>query len=501
MDKKELKTVEEVVERAKEAIDVPYSEVEKLAAKYQQELGVNAHTGKGDIGQTYEEGWFNYVCNNESKPDFEEADVELKVTPYLKNSKGYRAKERLTLGMIGYKTENFEDFYESHFWRKNHRLLIMYYFYSQRLNKKDYAIKKLDLLELDKLPKRDFEIIKHDWQKIAFAVSNGKAHELTERDFTYLSPCTKGSGGQKPVLYNIAYPAAKKRAYSFKNSYMTVLFNQRMLSEEKGSSVIENVDLLRNTFFDDILLKIIEPYLGRTQKSLIEEFGIPKQGYNVNSVIVKKIFKCSCELDETDEFKKADYKLRTVTVNDKGMPKEDMPFGNFCFNEILREKSWKNSQVFEEMVAPKFLFVIFSLNKKGELELNNCMIWYLPNKDIKKLRTVWEKTRQVLSDGIILNQSTKHNKKGELIYCYKSNFPKASKFEVAHVRNKAKEVEYFEKNKHSDILPKPAHIIFVDEVPYELIEAPLPTGRVMTKQCFWFNKKYIKKQIEAHIIK
>ncbi len=37
---------------------------------------------------------------------FRDADIELKVTSFLINSRGYRAKERLSLGKINYKDEN-----------------------------------------------------------------------------------------------------------------------------------------------------------------------------------------------------------------------------------------------------------------------------------------------------------------------------------------------------------------------------------------------------------
>lgn len=502
MNKREYKTAEEVKKRAEEAIGIPFSEVRKLAEKFQTRYGLKAHTGKGDIGQTYEEGWFNYMCNNESKPDFEEADIELKVSPYLKNSRGYRVKERLVLGMIGYDTENFTDFYKSHFWIKNHTLLIMYYFYSKTLSKKDYTVKKVDLLELDKLPRRDFKIIKHDWEKIAKAVTSGKAHELTERDFVYLSPCTKGCGKQKPIKYNEFFPKAKKRAYSFKSSYMTELFNRRMLSEDEKSSVFNTTNALRGTTFDEKILGIIQPYLGRTQNSLIEEFGLESyRGYNVKNLILSKIFKIECELDETDEFRKANYRFRTITVNKKNMPEEDMSFGNFYFKDILKEKNWSESQVFEEMVAPKFLLAVFSYNVDGDTILNNCMFWYLPDKDIKKLKSVWQETKKVLMNGVVLEQSVTRNKKGKLIYTYLNNFPKTQKDGVAHVRNKARLCEYFVKNAYSDELPKKAAIKLIGKVPEELKDTPVPDGGVMTKQCFWFDKKYIKKQIEPHILK
>lgn len=83
MGNKEYKTPEEVKQRAEEAIGHSFKEIFELAQKFQQENGLKAKHGKGDIGQAYEEGWFNYACNEEAEPDFKDADIELKVTSFL----------------------------------------------------------------------------------------------------------------------------------------------------------------------------------------------------------------------------------------------------------------------------------------------------------------------------------------------------------------------------------------------------------------------------------
>ena len=40
---------------------------------------------RGDLGQLIERHHFHYECNSDSNPDFREAGVELKVTPYKIN--------------------------------------------------------------------------------------------------------------------------------------------------------------------------------------------------------------------------------------------------------------------------------------------------------------------------------------------------------------------------------------------------------------------------------
>ena len=332
MGNREYKTSEEVKQRAEEAIGHSFKEIFGLAQKFQQENGLKQKHGKGDIGQAYEEGWFNYACNEDAEPDFKEADIELKVTPFLINSRGYRAKERLSLGKINYKDENWDEYEESRFWTKNHHLLVMYYQYIRGVKRENFSIEKIDEILLEKLPERDQIIIQHDWEKIARYVKEGKAHELSERDFMYLSPARKGNGGDEKVKYNDRYPKAKPRAYSFKKSYMTKLFNERMLTPEEKSYILPDTVLQKGKEFDDILIETLKPYFGRTIDSLKKEFSNYRSGYSEKNDIIKQIYKSTSELEKTDEFQKANYKLRTLTVDEKGTPTQDMSFSAFDFD-------------------------------------------------------------------------------------------------------------------------------------------------------------------------
>ena len=60
-------------------------------------------------------------------------------------------------------------------------------------------------------------------------------------------------------------------------------------------------------------------------------------------------------------------------------------------------------------------------------------------------------------------------------------------------------VTYFCENANSVKLKNPAKVITLKEIPAELKDTPIPTGEYMTKQCFWFNKKYMKQQIKDFI--
>ena len=76
MEGTEYRTKDAVLERAQEIIGIPLKNVDKKG---------RLATGKGAIGTVIEESWFGYSPNSESEPDFPEAGVELKVTPYVRS--------------------------------------------------------------------------------------------------------------------------------------------------------------------------------------------------------------------------------------------------------------------------------------------------------------------------------------------------------------------------------------------------------------------------------
>lgn len=114
---------------------------------------------KGGLGDLIEECYFHYKCNNDSRPDFPDAGVELKVTPYkINKNKTLSAKERLIITMIDYFKVIEESFEDSHLWNKSQLILLIYYLYSKDIgNRLDY---KINYAKLFTPPEEDLEIIK-----------------------------------------------------------------------------------------------------------------------------------------------------------------------------------------------------------------------------------------------------------------------------------------------------------------------------------------------------
>src|SRR5690606_21630534 len=93
------------------------------------ELVAHGIRGKGNFGQVLERHYFLYELNSETKPDFAEAGLELKTTGIVRDSEGWRAKERLKLNQINFDTLHLETFDKSTFLEKNRRILLVCYHY------------------------------------------------------------------------------------------------------------------------------------------------------------------------------------------------------------------------------------------------------------------------------------------------------------------------------------------------------------------------------------
>ena len=410
---------------------------------------------KAPVGSILEESWFGYSINSESSADFAEAGVELKATPYLHTTKGIRAKERLVCNIINYMEEYKSTFYTSSFWKKCNTILLMSYEHKDGVEKGDFTIDEATLFSF---PTVDLAIIEHDWEQIITKVRNGMAHEISEGDTLYLGACTKGATANTLRPQPFSDIMAKQRAYSLKQSYMTYVLNNYIFGNEADEHIIKEPALLQDNSFEGYLLQKVRPYLGRTQKSILNEFHLETTAKNVNELILARILGLKGKITSTEEFKKANIVPKTIRVNTDGSITESMSFPTFDFIELSHE-TWEESTLRNYLAPAKFLFVIFQENHTGELVLDRLKFWNIPEEDLEEVHRVWQRTVDIINGGIKLESD------GLVIH---NNLPKQSESRVAHVRPHGKN--------STDTLA-------------------LPDGRQMTKQCFWLNRTYIMQQI------
>ena len=448
MEGTQYTTKEAVLERALEIKGIPLRDVDATG---------RLATGKGAIGTVIEESWFGYSPNSESEPDFPEAGVELKVTPYVRGKKGIRAKERLVCNMINYLEEHDKTLWTSAFWHKCNTMLLMSYEHLADQPKGNFTI---DEAVLFSFPEEDLPIIESDWVTIMDKVRDGRAHEISEGDTLYLAACTKGADSSSVRPQPFSDVMAKSRAYSLKSSYMTMILNKYIFGDTTSSRIIKNPDVLRKKSFEEYIIQTISKYYGMTQTELKTKFNIEGTSKRLNERLLAKMLGISGNIAHTEEFQKANIVPKTIRVQRGGLIKESMSFPTFDFIELSKEEEWEESEFYNFLAPTKFMFVIFSEREDGEYVFDRVQFWNMPSRDLEEVGRVWKRTVDTIRQGVVLTETPNG---------VKNNLPKQSESRVAHVRPHGKDA--------SDTLP-------------------LPDGRMMTKQCFWLNRSYIKQQIE-----
>ena len=325
-------TIEELLHYTEAIIGKTFKEID---SKHLLENTTNLKRNKGILGHVVESGFYKYPINSNPQADFDKIGVELKVTGYKKNKKGEKsAKERVSLSKIDFNNIVNEDYEYSKLIYKNKKILFIWYFYEKGKDIGDFLITDYQLYDMSK----DEETIKNDFYIIKQKVKDGRAHELSESDTSYLGACTKArTSADRTTQPNSDIPA-KPRAYSLKNSYMSGILN----------SIGTTISFDTNEFktVEEYVLAKLRPYIGKSQLEILEEITgqtykekIPK---NLNKMITDKIIGKDDELAEKDDlFKKTSFIIKNSPITPKGAYRERMSFRNLTLSEF--EDDWEDS--------------------------------------------------------------------------------------------------------------------------------------------------------------
>lgn len=411
----------------------------------------NNPKSKGSLGQLIEKHFFFYNPNSSSEADFNEAGVELKVTPYLIKSKGdLRAKERLVLTIINYMNDyKEEDFLKSHVYEKCALMLLVYYLYEPNKERLDYLINYIKIFQF---PEEDLEIIKNDYKIIIDKIKNGKAEEISESDTNYLGACTKGANSNSLREQPFSDVHAMQRAFCLKNSYMTYILNHYIVNQTDGyESVIKDANILKKQTLEQYIIDRLAPYYNQDIEYLKHKFDIPYQVSNKSFTYLLAKGMLNVVNDKIEEFEKANIKVKAIRLRPDGMPKECMSFPAFKYLDIINE-TWLDSELYETFSTTKYLFMIYQYTDDDTLIFKKSMFWHVPEKDLNtEIKRVWETTVEKI----------KNNEY--------DNLPRIKESPILHVRPHAQNAQD---------------------------TYPTPDGKHAIKKCFWLNASYIKKQIE-----
>jgi DNA mismatch repair protein MutH len=436
---------------------------ESLRTACDKSILTHNYGGKGNFGQLLEKFYFKYKPNSDALPDFPIAGLELKSTPLKKLKKNeYRSKERLVLNVINYLDIAEQNFESSSFWKKNANILLVIYLHNRDQNVLDYLITLVDEWIF---PEVDLQIIRRDWALIKNKIVAGNAHELSEGDTLYLGACTKGNAGGNLRPQPKSLIKAKQRAFSLKQGYVNHIIASisNNISGNYGK-LIPNASIAKAKTLEEIVLLKFKPYFNKTEKEIVKSIGVKLnvKSKNYYSSLAKAILGVDIN-KEIEEFVKADIEIKTVRLKENNLPKEDISFPVFNYEELVIEK-WDNSN-FKAILESKFLFVFFQFENR-KVVLREVKFWNMPYQDVQEAKKVWVKTKKIVLAGDIVKE-VKQNRR-------LTNFPSKKFSSVAHVRPHT--------SNSLNTLPIPTKDKVTKKLEY-------------TKHSFWLNNSYIRDEI------
>jgi DNA mismatch repair protein MutH len=430
------------------------------------EIEKHGYKGKGNFGQILEKYYFGYEPNSNAEPDFLEAGIELKSSPLkiLKNGQ-FKSKERLVLNIINYLKVHKEEFETSSFLKKNAHLLLVFYLHNKDLDLLDYLIK---LVGDWKYSKEDLIIIKKDWELINQKIKGGKAHELSEGDTFYLGACTKGSTAAKSLRKQpFNGIKAKQRAYSLKQGYVNHIIASIAQEEQEsyGKIITQGSILTHLKSIEEIVISKFEPYYGKTPIEIENIFNLElnRKAKSYFANLTKAILGIGLN-KKIEEFEKADIQVKTIRLKENNLPKEDISFPTFEYQELI-DTRWEDSD-FKNILESKFFFVFYQFEEE-KLILRKVKFWNMPYADVLEAKNVWKEMVETVSNGKIVKEVTAKGIR-------KTYFPKKTENKVSHVRPHA------QNRNDTYVLP---------------VEDQLTGLTEYTKHCFWLNGSYVKDEI------
>jgi len=463
---------------------------------------------RGGLGNLVEKHYFHYKINSCSQADFQDAKIELKVSPIEKTIEGdstkIKAGERLVLTNINYNDESeYElNLFKSHLWKKCSKILLVQYFRNKSIQ--DRVNYKIEFVTLFTPSETDLIVIQEDYLIIMQKIVTGRAHLLSEGDTMYLGACTKGKTATESIVLQITSGIpAQKRAFCYKIQYMTMVLNEVVVPNQNRAH-LESIILdsekeqLRKYGFEQYLRNKLSPFFGKTDEEICQNFGLNylTEINKRKALWIKLAYRMlgiSSEIAE--EFLKANIIVKSVRVEQNGKIKEHSSLPPFKFKEFA-EENWDDGSLNDSeygdfvivedfkpatlqlyLSTTKFFFVVFQ-SVGSQYVLKGCKLWNMPIDVIHgPVRDFWQRTQNVVKDGVKFTL----NKKNDIVT---NNLPKSKDNGIVHVRPHDSKRYY----KTSEF-----------ELGDSRFGDTLPNGDIMPKQSFWINSEYLE-QILFEII-
>lgn len=396
------------------------------------------------------EAHFGIRPNNDPRPDFIAAGIELKVIPLIKRAgKTLVVKERTSISMIDYFGLITETWATASVRKKLDSILFVFY---STWPGADIDEMKVEEALLWRLPTEIVPTVRADWMYVYTEVAAGKAHELTESRGQILGACTKGAGHGRTVAQPRNLVQAKPRAWSLKPSYTQALWAE-LRSREEWVSLGDAL----GTRYDQAvqaLLDCFRRHVGKTLSEVSTIIGEPlREGKGAGGALVRAIAGLP-RRSRIREFEETGILVKTTRVSPTGRPYESMSFPAMHFKEVAEEE-WEDSE-FRKLIAGLLIVPLIG-ERKGtpfaRCKLGRPFLWRPGQHELDDIATEWR----------VIQQCIANSNMGAI--------PPASMTEYIHVRPHGRD--------RSDV-------------------DVLPDGTTHPKQSFWLNKDLVEELVQRH---
>ncbi len=450
-----MKTIDELRNRAESLKD-------KFISELKPTLDIK---DKGAIGKIIEEFGFGVKNNSESRPDFHEIGVELKVVPLKHSQKGLSVKERTKVCLINYNQIVDSSWETSHAKHKLDHILFVFYHYNKE-NHLESQIKDYYFFEL----KNQLEepIIQTDWHRTKQIVAEGRAHELSESQNKILAASRSGAGGleehKNPTQPNTIFQKyAPQRSFSLKPSYTNVIWNEL---KNTSYDTIQSIEKFKTTTdIENFILGRLQSWHGKPYNDLLKHFNYTaSKAKNSTAIIIRKAlgFEGNKPVKEIEQL---GLTVKTIQCRAKDLiPFEAMSFPHQGIGDLIEEERFDQSEFYSYLQG--FLMIpIYKIDKQDPNPIIGKAFIYYPEKEtILKIQIEWEGFRERAKNLSIIKIPA-NNKNG---FYRESNLP--AKTEIIHMRPHGRDAMDLDKT----------------------------TSIEITKHCFWFNKEFIQELLKGN---
>lgn len=232
-----------------------------------------------------------------------------------------------------------------------------------------------------------------------------------------------------------------------------------------------NMDLDMNDLEVELTEKFSE-YVGFKFEEISNKVNVNPDLVSPKASIVTIVNKMlmSKNIDKKELVKEVNPKklsIKTVRLQPNGTPRESMSFEKVNFEDIVHE-NWESSKLRNKFADTIFLFMVFQYQQTTDVRqllFKGIKVWQMSKVTLDNdVRGMWESTREIVSNGVELNEKLIGNK-----IVIENNLPGKPDNDVAHIRPKASDGN-------------------------DKIE--LPDGQMITKQAYWLNNSYIGSILE-----